>query len=175
MKCDTPKKILLVGYGNPAREDDGLGPGAAEAIEARSIEGVTVEANYQLMVEDAAAVAEHDIVIFIDATTSGKEPFDFIRLHPKQPKTFNSHLIEPETVLGLAQDLFTADIEAYMLGIRGYSFTMFREHMTPQAQENLEKAVVQMVQHALAVPLRLASARTWKALTPVIFSVCSGV
>jgi hydrogenase maturation protease len=141
LKHDTPKKILLIGYGNPAREDDGLGPAAAEAIEAHYIEGITVEANYQLTVEDAATVAEHDIVVFIDATTSGNEPFDFLRLRPKQLETFNSHLIEPETVLGLAQDLFTADTEAYMLGIRGYSFTMFQEHMTAQAQGNLEKAI----------------------------------
>ena len=61
------KKILLIGYGNPGRLDDGLGPAFAKAVEALHTPGVTVEANYQLAVEDAHAVAQHEIVVFADA------------------------------------------------------------------------------------------------------------
>ena len=67
-------KVLLIGYGNPAREDDGLGPAAAQAIEKLGIEGVSVDSNYQLTVEDAASAAHHDVVVFVDATTQGKDP-----------------------------------------------------------------------------------------------------
>jgi hydrogenase maturation protease len=100
-----------------------------------------VDADYQLTVEDAAQVAEHDTVVFIDADTGGPEPFSFKRLEAKRQESFSSHSVAPEGVLGLAEELFDARCNAYMLGIRGYSFRMFTETMTEKARENLEKAL----------------------------------
>ncbi|MFC1528274.1 hydrogenase maturation protease [Candidatus Latescibacterota bacterium] len=135
------EKILLIGYGNPAREDDGLGPSVADEIEKLAIDGITVDADYQLTVEYAAAVAEYDTVIFVDASVSGREPFSLNRLTPERQESFSSHSITPEAVLGLAQELFSAGTSAYILGIRGYSFSMFTETMTEKAQVNREKAL----------------------------------
>src|SRR5450432_1649313 len=53
-------RILVIGYGNPGREDDGLGPAAAAEIERLGRPGVSVRGNYQLVLEDAADVAEAD-------------------------------------------------------------------------------------------------------------------
>ena len=39
-------KILIVGYGNPGRQDDGLGAGFVEAVEQKHLEGVTVDSDY---------------------------------------------------------------------------------------------------------------------------------
>lgn len=141
MTRNAEDTVLVIGYGNPAREDDGIGPAAAEAIEKLNIRGITVDADYQLNIEDAASVSEHNFVIFIDASVQGKEPFSFSPLLPKRQESFSSHSVEPEAVLGLAKDLFNARSEAYILGIRGYSFTMFKETMTKRALDNLKKAV----------------------------------
>ena len=135
------EKVLIIGYGNPAREDDGLGPAAAEAIEKLNIEGITVDSDYQLTVEDSAAVAEHDVVIFIDASIEGEKPFYFSKATTKSMAGFSTHHIEPEGVMGLAKELFNTGTEAYILGIRGYSFSMFKETMTKKALGNLEKAL----------------------------------
>ena len=137
---DKPK-VLLIGYGNPAREDDGLGPAAAEIIEKFEIEGVSVDSNYQLTVEDAAAAACHDIVIFVDAAVQGLDPVVFYELEPKRKESFTSHSEDPAAILGLTRDLFNAETRGFMLGIRGYSFEMFKEEMTTEASENLEAAV----------------------------------
>ena len=134
-------KVLLIGYGNPAREDDGLGPAAAEIIEKLEIEGVSVDSNYQLMVEDAASVARHDVVVFVDAATQGKNPVTFYELEPKRSENFSSHSVAPEAILGLTHDLFNAETRGFMLGIRGYSFDMFKEEMTTEALKNLDVAV----------------------------------
>lgn len=134
------KSILIMGYGNPAREDDGLGPAAAEYIESLSLDGVTADANYQLSIEDAAEVAEHDCSVFVDAAVEGEEPFYFKRLTPDTVWQFTSHSVNPETVAALAKDLFGAGKECYLLGIRGYSFEMFKEGLTEKAAANLEKA-----------------------------------
>jgi hydrogenase maturation protease len=138
--ADKPK-VLLIGYGNPAREDDGLGPAAAEIIEKLEIEGVSVDSNYQLTVEDAAAAARYDVVVFVDAAIQGSDPVVFYELKPKRRESFTSHSEDPEAILGLARDLFNAETRGFMLGIRGYSFDMFKEEMTTEALNNLETAV----------------------------------
>ena len=132
---------MLIGYGNPGRLDDGLGPALAEAIEKINLPDVTVDSDYQLTVEDAAVVAEHDIVIFADAAVDGQEPFFFKEIQPKSEISFSTHSIEPEAVLALAHDLFQSKTRAYVLGIRGYEFNDFGEKLSDKAQNNLLDAV----------------------------------
>ena len=134
------KRILLIGYGNPGRLDDGLGPAFAEAVQALRLPGVAVESDYQLTVEDAAQVAEHDVVVFADAAVRGAEPFFFRRVTPGQDMSFSTHAVEPEAVLALAERLFHARPEAYALGIRGYQFDAFGEEISERARRNLDHA-----------------------------------
>ncbi len=134
-------KVLLIGYGNPGRLDDGLGPVLAEAVEKENLPGVTVDSDYQLNVEDAAAIAENDIVIFADASMNCKGPFSFYAIEPKLDVSFSSHSVDAQAILGLAYELFNAKTKGYVLAIRGYKFDEFGQEISQQAQENLEKAV----------------------------------
>ena len=142
MNAAAPK-MMLVGYGNPGRLDDGLGPALARAVEAMDLPGLTVEADYQLTVEDAARVAEHDIVVFADADTSGAEPFAVRRIRAAESDrvSFSTHSIRPEGVLALARTLFDAEPEAYLMGIRGYEFNAFGEGLSDAARANLGRAI----------------------------------
>ena len=135
------KRVLLLAYGNPAREDDGLGPAAAEVIEELNLNNLTVDSDYQLTVEDAATVAEHDTVVFVDASLDCEGPFTFKEVVPSLDESFSTHSVQPETVVGMAKQLFGAVPKAYILGIRGYSFDMFKEEMTKKAVENMGKAI----------------------------------
>lgn len=135
-------KVLLIGFGNPGRLDDGLGPALAEIFEGKSFPGLTIDSNYQLTVEDAAAVAENDIVIFADASVNGPEPFSFQRLSPKASITFSTHSIEPDNVLGLAHELFNSNTIGYVLAIRGYEFNEFGQYLSEKAKNNLKDAVL---------------------------------
>jgi len=69
--------VLVIGYGNPGRLDDGLGPAFADAIAGEPLSGVTVDSNYELTVEDSDAVSRHKVTIFVDASVNGREPFFF--------------------------------------------------------------------------------------------------
>jgi hydrogenase maturation protease len=133
--------VLVIGYGNPAREDDGLGPALIERLEKMGMDGVALDADYQLTVEDAANIADYDVVVFVDAAVKGNDPYEFYPLTPKQLSAFSTHSVGPEEVLGLACDLFYAKTEAYMLAIRGYSFEMYEESPTDKALKNLECAI----------------------------------
>ena len=139
--CRRGRSVLLIGYGNPGRLDDGLGPALAAAIEARAIPGVRVESDYQLTVEDAHAVSRHDVVIFADASVDGPEPFSFGRWTEVSAAAFSSHAVTPAEVMGLAQSLFGRAAEAYVLGIRGYAFDEFGERLSAAAARNLDAAI----------------------------------
>ena len=134
-------KVLLIGFGNPGRCDDGLGPALAEAVERLRIPHVTVEADYQLNVEDAAVVSEHDVVVFADADTSGPEPLGFQRIEPVRALSFSSHSVRPQALLALAADLFSKQVPGYLLGIRGYEFNQYAERLSSRAKTNLEAAI----------------------------------
>ncbi len=137
----APTRFLVIGYGNPGRLDDGLGPALAEALEAKAIPGVTVESDYQLVVEDAAQVAEHDVVVFVDAAVAGREPFFVRRIGTKPAQGLGSHTIEPEALMGLARDAFGAETRGFALGIRGYEFNEFGERLSERARRNLDAAL----------------------------------
>jgi len=133
-------KILLIGYGNPGRLDDGLGPALAAKVDESSLEGVTVDSAYQLTVEDSSDVSKHDIVIFADAAVKGKGPFFFEEIRSRSPMSLSSHSVAPEAVLFFAETMFNSKTRAYVLGIRGYEFNEFEERLSNPAKKNLEEA-----------------------------------
>lgn len=135
------RSVLLIGYGNPGRMDDGLGPLLAAEMARRNLPGVTVDSDYQLTIEDAETVARHDVVIFADAAATGAEPFTFRRVRPGGSPGFSTHSVEPSEVVALAEALFNRAPEAYVLGIRGWEFTAFGECLSARARANLEAAV----------------------------------
>lgn len=138
---ENARSILLIGYGNPGRLDDGLGPALAAAVEQWDHPGVTIDSDYQLTVEDASDVAKHDIVIFADASTNGREPYYVEAVEPKAALSFSSHSVEPSVLLHLAQTLFAGNTRGYILGIRGYEFNEFGERLSEKASANLDSAL----------------------------------
>jgi hydrogenase maturation protease len=141
----TNKQILLIGYGNPGRQDDGLGPALAERLESFNIEGVEIDSDYQLTVEHAYDIAKKDIVIFADATVEDIDDFYFRPLVVDQSESdlsFSTHSISPQAVLGLSINLFEAKTTAYLLGIRGYEFSQIKEGLSEAAKVNLDNATL---------------------------------
>lgn len=143
------RRTLVLGWGNPGRLDDGLGPAFVEAFcDGRDSE-VAVESEYQLQIENAERVAHFDRVVFVDADVTGAEPFWLRRLEPSVgPLPYTTHSVSPETILALSRDLFDSEPEAWLLGIRGYEFGDFGEGLSEQATINLDQAV-EFVQTAI--------------------------
>jgi hydrogenase maturation protease len=137
--------ILVLGYGNPGREDDGLGPAAVEAIAGMKLPGVSTDADYQLNIEDAADLAAHQRAVFVDASRTGPEPFELKQVSAAGEISFTSHAVSPESVLAICEDHFGHAPQTWLIGIRGYSFEM-REGLTPQARENLQRALLKLQQ-----------------------------
>lgn len=142
MTTGVGTRILVIGFGNPARGDDGLGPMLAERLQALSLEGVTVESDYQLTIEDAALVAEHDVVVFADAARdAGDAPFYFRPLEPSHDTGGSTHSVSPGQVLAIAQACFGKTPRAYLLGIRAHKLDDFVERLSFEAKQDLEVAM----------------------------------
>ena len=136
----SPPRVLVLGFGNPGRQDDGLGAAAAQQVEALKLPGVACDANYQLNIEDALACARHDIVIFVDAAETVRRPFTLMRIKPEASYPPMSHSLAPAAVLSLCFSLYGRTPEAHLLAIRGYSWDI-GEGLSPRAKANLGQAV----------------------------------
>ncbi len=134
-------KILVIGYGNPGRGDDGLGQALGGMIEALGIDGVTVECDCQLMVDHAALIAEYDIVVFADAMIGLDAPFSFSEIGPENPQTLGSHEVSPQAALALASLLFGKTTPGWLLGMSGDEFGEVKEGLGKRANANMLLAV----------------------------------
>ena len=134
-------ETLVLGWGNPGRGDDGLGPALAELVGERAGGRVDVDSDYQLQIEDAAECAGHRRVIFVDADRGGPEPFFCRRLEPAASGLgFSSHSVAPAALLALTRRLFDREPEAWLVGVRGYEFDSFHEGLSRRARANLAAA-----------------------------------
>jgi hydrogenase maturation protease len=134
-------KVLLIGYGNPGRLDDGLGPAIAKEIEKLKIEGVSCDSDYQLTVEDAVDINKHDVVIFADADVACPSPFYFKKIEAGNTVSFSSHSITPKSLLALTKQIYGNETRAFVFGIRGFEFNEFEERLSKNAKCNLTKAL----------------------------------
>jgi hydrogenase maturation protease len=143
-------RVLVYGYGNPGRLDDGLGPALVEELAARGPgDDVALETGYQLQVEDAALVAPFELVVFADAHASCPPPFELRELVPRHDADFTTHSLAPEAVLALARDLYGSRARGFALGIRGECFDDYGERLSPAATRHLGAAAA-FLQQALS-------------------------
>jgi hydrogenase maturation protease len=136
--------ILVYGYGNPGRQDDGAGVMLSEKLEKwildLQLESVQTDSNYQLNLEDAATVSNYDVVIFADASREDLVDFRLDRLEPSDKVEFTMHAVAPAFILHLCREIFKHEPEAYLLHIRGYEWE-FMGSMTDRAEKNLSGAL----------------------------------
>jgi hydrogenase maturation protease len=148
-------RVLVLGYGNPGRQDDGLGPAAVAEIERCGWPNLTAFDNYQLNIEDAMDVAAHDVVWFVDAAKTGPSPYAVLDVSPATAIEFTSHVVRPEAILAIASKCYGASPQAFVLAIRGYEFE-FIEGLTLGATENLRAALAMLTERICAVQKRVA-------------------
>ncbi len=104
-------RVLILGYGNPLRGDDGLGWHAARILaETEVAEGVKVLPCAQLTPDLAESVSQAECVIFIDASV--QDPPGQLSCRPLTPadardKAF-AHDLTPESLLRWAKELYGA-------------------------------------------------------------------
>jgi hydrogenase maturation protease len=136
-------QVLIVGYGNPLRGDDGLGWHAVQLLAAvLRDEDVHILACHQLTPELAEPLSRADLAVFIDATQNGPPGLlSWCRVvpEPSAPGAFSHHLT-PFTLLACVQMLYDTCPETLMVSVTG-AFFGYSEQLSPAVQATLPRLV----------------------------------
>ena len=159
-------KVLLIGYGNPLREDDGIGWRVVEEIERQQAVDKNLQssifdpsssprqvlqclATHQLLPELAEEVGEAALVIFVDASVEGEPGTVAVReLVPvAQEIGAFTHHFDPAGLLGYARDLYGRFPRAYLVTITAVSLG-YGEGLSeavagalPEVMQHIEKLI----------------------------------
>jgi hydrogenase maturation protease len=140
MRCAVAD-ILVIGYGNELRGDDGLGPLVAKAVAAANIPGVRVLTARQLLPEFAADLAQVRLIVFVDAWETWRE--NGIEMRPlaiEDATDWCTHQADPRTLLALTKAIWGQAPEAWWLTVSGQDFD-FGERLSGMAEENARQAL----------------------------------
>jgi hydrogenase maturation protease len=134
--------VLIIGYGNTLRGDDGVGPLAAEALSASAAhDGVDVMRLHQLAPELVEAVSRVEAVLFIDARSGG--PAGEVRCEEislAAPDNQFTHQLTPSTLLALTRQMYGRAPAGYEISVSGQSFEL-SEELSPAVSEAMPRLV----------------------------------
>lgn len=150
------KKLLILGYGNPDREDDGvawhilravalkLGLPAPESYESNFPQDDRLDFTFtlQLTPEMAEDINAYGYVCFVDAHTGNiPEPVRLIPVESEFQASPFTHHLTPQSLLSLCETIYTKRPQAALLSVLGRRFLFSR-----QLSEETAKLVPQAVE-----------------------------
>jgi hydrogenase maturation protease len=142
-------KVLLIGYGNPLREDDGIGWRVVEEVENCQLSIVNGQLStvvtHQLLPELAEEVSGAELVVFVDASVEGEPGTVAVReLEPVvQEMGAFTHHFDPAGLLGYARDLYGRFPRAYLVTITAVSLG-YGEGLSPTIEATLPDVLQQI-------------------------------
>lgn len=132
---------LVIGYGNPLRSDDGIGPRVAEAVRGWQHPDWRAIACHQLLPELAPELARTDLALFVDAVDAADEPGVEMRpLRPEPGDRSQTHHCDPASLLYLTRELYGASPTAYWLLVPGHCWD-WGEQLSPRAEEGMAQCL----------------------------------
>jgi len=132
--------LLVIGYGNTLRRDDGVGPRVAGAVEGLRLPGVRTVACAQLTPELADPLSQAGAALFVDAAVGHSGRVRMRRIDPSDSSQILAHTPDPRTLLALARDAFGRAPEAWLLTVPAEDLG-FGEQLSSAAKRGLRKAL----------------------------------
>ena len=155
--------VLVVGYGNPLRSDDGVGPAVAERLAADPrLAGVEVRAEHQLTPELAMDAAGVSLMVLVDAADGvpagevvvrdlapwgrGGLGDDGLAGRAEEGGPPLTHHVDPSSLLALAETLWGSAPRTVVVGIGPESL-----ELGDTLTDTVEAAVPRAVEAVVAV------------------------
>lgn len=149
-EIDPP--VLVVGYGNELRGDDGVGPAAAEALRDRLPRQIAeVLAVQQLLPELIERINRSRVVIFIDADANappGQIRQEKLTAHRASGEAIG-HYQSPESLLAMACELYGHAPSAILFHVGAANFD-FKEGLS----EPVREAILRLVREVIEIATR---------------------
>ena len=130
--------VLVIGYGNTLRGDDGIGPAVAAEVGRLGLPGVRVQIVHQLTPELSADLADASAAVFVDAGADA-EPVRAVRLDPGSTAGPLFHAAEPQGLLTLAWEVYGRAPDAWLVTAAGADFG-FHDGLSAAGRENARTA-----------------------------------
>jgi hydrogenase maturation protease len=140
--------VVVVGYGNALRTDDGLGWYAADRLaNDPRLTGVNVLQRHQLMPELALDISAAALVVLVDAS-HGLPPGTFIVTQVERASdaaTTWSHHLSPASLVALAFELYGRAADVFLVSCGVESFEV-GDRLSPAAEAALPRVVDAVVE-----------------------------
>ena len=142
-----PVGVLVVGYGNSLRTDDGVGPAVAARLAADSrLGGVDVRAMHQLTPELAFDASGVSLLVLVDA--SADLPAGEVAVFRPDGGSVSgevmTHHVDPSGIVALARELWGAAPEVVIVSI-GVSSLDVGDQLSPEVQGAVPRAIEAVV------------------------------
>ncbi len=137
--------LVVIGYGNPGRGDDALGPECLRQLQSlqsarQAWPAMEFIEDLQLNPEYAVDLLDRELVLFIDAHVSCPPPFVFTSLEAARDASYSSHVMSPAAVIHVYQEVYARAAPAsFLLSVRGEAFDLGAP-MSASARANLAAA-----------------------------------
>lgn len=165
MPCD--RRVLIVGYGNSLRSDDGVGRQAAERLaDDPRLAGATVLQCHQLTPELALDVSAASLVVLVDARSgppAGTVTITRVERAGRAGAAWSHHL-DPPTLVELAHELYGRAPDVLLVSC-GVGSLELGDRLTPDVAEALPR-LVDAVAEAVASRTAAAPVTTQSVATP---------
>lgn len=123
-----PQTLLIIGYGNSLRRDDGAGLVLARRLaEHWQAQGRAIRLllSHQLTPEMAVDLAEEDVdgVLFVDASVEPRTEVQLLPVSDEQSTSGSGHHVGATTLLAYAEQLFGHRPTAWLLPVPAVDLT----------------------------------------------------
>ncbi len=152
------RPVLVIGFGNSLRRDDGVGAEVAARVERWKQPGVRALACQQLTPELAEAISSAGLVVFVDAQQAGASgAVRARRLSASSSGDLQPHRSDLRALLALTRALFGTCPPAWLITIPVLDFG-FGEQLSVSAERGVA-AALRLIQKQLGLPRGRASSR----------------
>ena len=146
---DAQVSLLVIGYGNTLRSDDGVGSRVAEAVQELDLPGVTALSCALLTPELADPISKAGRVIFVDAAVDAPAGVELRPISAAETTQILAHAADPCTLLALARDVFGQIPKAWWLTIPVENLGI-GEELSEKARRGFDRAVAEIRKMAKA-------------------------
>jgi hydrogenase maturation protease len=130
--------VLVIGYGNELRGDDGVGPCVARIVASWQRPGLRALAVPQLTPELAEAMRDADCVVFVDATPG--ERVEVRGVSAEASHSLLGHISDPGVLLALARQLYHCEPIAWLIAVPAARFD-YGEGLSATAERGMKEAI----------------------------------
>ncbi len=143
-------RLVVIGYGNPSRGDDALGPELLRLLAEHKARRcrlpgsawseVELITDFQLQIEHALDLERIDVAMFVDASIACPSPHRCTPLRAERDASYTSHAMSPAAVLYVYEQINQQPApQSFLLSIRGEQFAL-GDPLSDVARDNLASA-----------------------------------